>query len=229
MRILLALLFSPLMAGASIHHGDYLLTHTVGDINQMTVSSRYGTWRGYIGTAAPAVARHRLRMVFSTPDFFSDQNIGHIAIGLRATSRFVGGDLSTLELTGRGVVIGNVSQYHTTRAGCPGTTHRAAVAIETWWRDGAGQHNCVMGWTQSPPLAAHQLYRLTVEARDVAGVETIGYVLEQFTTAGWQTVADRLAWDHTPAAPSGGGLFLLEVFSTHSWNFYISDLEEESE
>ena len=48
LRLFLALLLAPLAAVASIRHGDYLLTHTAADRNQVAVQSeRYGAWRGY--------------------------------------------------------------------------------------------------------------------------------------------------------------------------------------
>jgi len=218
-----------------IEHGDYLLTHPAAARNQVRVeSSRYGQWVGHIASAEPprgAVAQ-RLSFEFSSDSLFVPGNLGHIAVGLRADSHFEGGDLSTLRLSGRGIVIGNVGEYSNSRPGCPATSSPNCMAIETWWLDPIGQTNAVLGWTESPELQNNRRYRVAIEARNVANDEAecyIAFILEEWLVSGWRVIADRVTYDYTPALAPGGGWFLLEVFSEHGWTMQIRNVIEEWE
>lgn len=233
MRLLIlvaALLFSPL--SGAVNHGDYVLTHKAGDGNQFRVeSSHYGRWRGYLSTEAPEPAGRTqvVRFTFYSPDYFSEDNRGHFGVGLRASSVFPDGDVSRIEARGRGIILGNATEYPATTPGCGPTATNNVITFETWWRDDA-QRNCVTGWTESQRLENGQYYRLTIKSRRDNGLY-VSYVLEKFAFGfGWVAVGADSMFDFTPAASNeDGGIFLAEVFSTHAWTMHIWGLTVEDE
>lgn len=223
MRILwlLLLIISPWCTAQVISHGDYVLSHAATDYNQFSVrSSRYGQWRGFIGSGPDAPApdgewTHELQFTFWSPDYFTDANQGHIAVGL-------GGGYSSSHLQGRGVIIGNVSQW-SQGPGCRHTLHINAVAIESFWRGG----NCVMGWTSSAPLRNNHYYRLTISTTYAEHDHYVSYRLDEYDLgAGWRLLSQYRVFDYSANSSAGAGFFILEVFSTHAWTVFLSDVVE---
>ncbi|WP_263139844.1 hypothetical protein [Pseudomonas sp. RIT-PI-AD] len=154
----------------------------------------------------------RLSFEFSTPDYFSDADIGHLTIGIGSITDPESGKPS---LQGKGIVIGNLTEYGC-NGSCTQTDHPNTVAIESYWATG----NCVHGQDTQYPLELQNDvgYRVEIGVSPVS--ETIRYTL-------WTKTRQRkwkklyTAHIHDPFFANSGnraGWWIGEVFSVHAWS-----------
>ena len=214
---------------------DYILEKVAGSPYQVT--SEWGTWPGFIATPLgmlqePGKKSFVLEFDLRSQGYFSAQNIGHVSVGIR-------GQFAGIEhLGGRGIIIGNVIDYpeFATHAGCGPTSQTPVIAIESYWPG----DNCVLGWTESEPLKNDVSYRIQVKNSDVwknpiHKAKLIEYRLMAQENGQWVTRSQMKAWDLAPlggnftasagnVSPDLGGWWIGEVFSTHSWKIFISNL-----
>jgi hypothetical protein len=206
--IILFLLAFPVFAA------DYVIARRDG---VTTITGPYGSWTGYISTLPGKLAgnRHVLEFDFTSPDYFSDQNSGHFAIGIH-------GNGYTIE--GRGVVIGNVKGYPYRDDGCRPATTTNAVAFESYWLGG----NCVFGWSESEPLENFREYHLKITSgKD----KVVTYDLSKYALGRRYLISSQRTYDYSDnfSALDNGGWFIAEVFSSHDWTMYINNLTERVE
>jgi hypothetical protein len=214
---------------------DYVLEKVTEAPYQVT--SAWGSWTGFIATP-PGVLLESGKKSFVlefdllSHGYFSEENIGHISVGIR-------GEFGGIEhLEGRGIIIGNVTGYpeFATHAGCGPTSKTNVIAIESYWPG----DNCVLGWTESEPLKDDVAYRIQVRNSDVwkspiHRAKLIEYRLMAQENGQWVVRSQIKVWDPPPlsgnftaspgnVSPDLGGWWIGEVFSTHSWKVLISNL-----
>lgn len=215
LALALALLCAPAFAQL---HGDYTLEKRSG-VTQV-ISSKYGRWQGSSLLAAPVILGEQqeagpasMSFEFQATGYFYASNSGHVAVGLQ------GGawpEASRSAITGRGVVIGNLSGYPE-RGRCSAQPPGHRVSIEGFY----GTTNCVLGnSTASIPLIDGERYRLTVSVDR----RLISYHLEQRVGMRWVRVSDASAYDMEGAETAGSYWWITEVFSPSGWTFRMKDL-----
>lgn len=181
-------------------------------IEHYQLSSQHNiTLQGAHGSQLPpGTYGQRLEFEFQAHNYFGQENIGHMTIGVRGESIAVGG---------RGIVIGNLTEYGSRDAACQPTTSRNVIAIESYWSDG----NCVYGSTsQSSTLSNDQRYKVVI---DSATDGNIGYKLFAKTTNNAWQLLDQIYISDTfnyKVEQNLSGWWIAEVFSTHQWtvDFY---------
>lgn len=179
----------------------------------------FGTWDGLAAVNRPAPTpptKHTLQFEFQSPDYFDPDNRGHFAVAVTA-------DQGPDHLIGRGITIGNVSQYGIHPSGCVQSPSPNRVTIESFWEGG----NCVWGdVSSSPQLENNRRYRLTLQVSESTAAEPgriVEYRLEQrIQNLYWRQIHESILFDPSPVPTEYAGWFLLEVFSEHDWtmNFY---------
>jgi hypothetical protein len=206
--ILLAFLCAPAFAA------DYVITKQNGVVS---IEAEWGSWTGYISTPPKVLNgdKHTLSFDFTSPDYFSPENVGHFAIG-------VNGNGYTIE--GRGIVIGNVSGYPGNSRGCFQTQNVNSITFESFWTTG----NCVMGWAESELLKNDILYHVSISS-EKSGV--ISYSLYQYIGPKKYLVSSQKTFDYSNnnSAVDNGGWFIAEVFSNHDWTMYLDNVTETEE
>jgi hypothetical protein len=188
---------------------------------------------------------HILEFEFETPDYFTEDNSGHFAVGVR-------GYVNQEEWVpqGAGVIIGNVTAYPG-NGPCKPARKKNVVAIENFFRNG----NCVHGGGgysdtpfESPQLKNSKRYKIRIGSYYAGG--TTGYLTQYVLWEHWSgkeigraTIVDdgynirNLAGllssdspdyslrDYDSAPRENGGWFIGEVFSDHYWTFHIYNLK----
>lgn len=152
-----------------------------------------------------------LSFEFSSPNYFTQANIGHLTIGIGRTTDAETGQPS---LQGKGIVIGNVSAY-----GCNGectqTDYTNTVAIESYWATG----NCVHGQDSQSPLELQDDLTYRVEVRVLPPCQRIQYTLWSRGRHGkWKTLHHADVHDKDFGnSDNAAGWWIGEVFSQHAW------------
>ncbi|MES2821851.1 MAG: hypothetical protein V4812_22995 [Pseudomonadota bacterium] len=182
----------------------------------LVVQAPWDTWNGPIatppGTKLPlGCSAMRMSFEFRSADYFSADNIGHFAIGIR-------GNLDN-GLLGRGIILGNVSALHPDEA----TRQVNTLAVESFWREGVRVYG---PQTEGPALRNNEDYRVTIECSRVDAT-AIGYMIERKVGGRWtervrKRVIDTFGKGKVPA--DDGGFFIAEVFSQHRWQMHIRNL-----
>lgn len=182
----------------------------------LVVQAPWDTWNGPIatppGTKLPAgCSAMRMGFEFRSPDYFSANNLGHFAIGIR-------GNLDN-GLLGRGVILGNVTALPPDQA----TRQTNTLAVESFWREAVHVYG---PQTEGPPLQNDVDYRVLIECSRVDAT-AIGYAIEQKVNGRWtgrvrRRVLDTFGRGQVPA--DDGGFFIAEVFSEHRWEMHIRNL-----
>lgn len=224
--------FQPALAGWGPN--DYTIYKNAGD-QEITIEARWGSWTGMIGIEeymSPAKT-HELIFEFQSPNYFSKNTGGHFFVGVRADYT------STPYLQGRGVVIGRVTGYPENPP-CSPTSIDQTVAIELFFEGG----NCVYGSsTEAVALEDNVRYRLQLASQryplHIYNVTETHYKLwkkveNEWVFIGQATVVENvdgptyMADGHSrvPIVPplNSMGMFLGEVFSTHSWTMNIYNM-----
>lgn len=147
--------------------GINLNTNGSGNLNTTYLSQLTSGGETYIGQGARFKAdgsRGRgtvFQCIFRSTSYFTNLNMEHIAIGIRGN--IIKPDL-TPALTGKGVVLGNVSGYPASGGVCDPTDIPNAVAAESFYEGG----NCVYGSKRSPVVPTNsRSYRLTIVCDDI--------------------------------------------------------------
>lgn len=225
------LLSGPSLAAVQFGPADYVVTQQAGD-SEPTITAAWGSWTGYIAYTATmsSVQTHELVFEFESPDYFSGDHLEHWAVAVRAdgeTDTSGNGDPNT---RGRGVIIGNVSDYvptDPTDPSCGPTQSDNAIAMEAFWTGG----NCVFGpTTESQPLTNNTRYKLHVISRMwslASGTLENEYQLWEKVGGVWQLLnveMYREPPEDNPAPASLGGFFLSTLNDEHPWTFYIYNL-----
>lgn len=173
-----------------ISHGNYQIARRGAGQPIQVTSSRYGSW-----TARPAPrlwcpciaslrepgaapVRHRLEFRISTTNYLIPSNNGHLFVCLRGGMIGKG---ATLELDGRGMVIGNVSGYPNRGGGSGPAPYPNAATVETFW---AGSNAVYGETTTSPPLLDGAQYFVRIESRDSQKQERGAIIDMSIWTAG---------------------------------------------
>lgn len=184
----------------------------------------------------PTGDRQELSLEFYATGYFTPDNLGHFAIGLRGdASADVTGD-GRPDVRGRGVVLGNVSDYprQPNHPHC-GPAHDAnSLVFESFWAAG----NCVYG--PSVPVGGHPVlrngvwYRLTLWSGPACSNRStrlaMGYTLWQQARNArtrWQRVASHQVLDdaRNTSPASLDGWFIGEVFSRHDWSLRMRNIQ----
>lgn len=199
-------------------HGDYTLEKR-SSVTQV-ISTKYGRWQGSSLLAAPVILGEQqeagpasLSFEFQAAGYFYPSNPGHVAVGLHGSAW---PEKSRSAITGRGVVIGNLSGYPE-RGRCSAQPPGHRVSIEGFY----GTNNCVLGnSTASVPLIDGERYRLTVSVDR----RLISYHLDQRVGMRWVRVSDASAYDVDGDETGGAYWWVTEVFSPSGWTFRIKDM-----
>lgn len=216
---------------AAIEFGptDYVVTQQAGD-PQPTITAPWGSWTGYIAYSATmsSLSTHELVFEFESPDYFksSPANPEHWAVAVRADGvTDADGDGAT-DTRGRGVIIGNVTNYPSNPP-CGPTQNPRAIAMEAFFVGG----NCVFGGTtESQPLSNNTRYKLHVISRMVSwftGEIENEYQLWKRVGGPWQLLNVELYVERlgdNPSPSTLGGFFLSTLNAEQAWSFYIYNL-----
>lgn len=222
MKTLLFMFLTLLMVSAhstEYNYGNYVLTNQGGV--KTTTSTFFGSWDGAI-MVKPSngpTSSHTVQFEISSPNYFSPQNIGHISVGVRGSA--------TNSLQGRGIVIGNLTEYTIVGQGCSKTPYNNTIAIESYWTTS----NCVWGETTSSEVFQNNVkYRVTVSNVDAESgdkAKIIKYKVERWNGWTWYPGPEQAVYDYKNSLSSNfNGWWLLEAFSTHDWTIYINNVKE---
>lgn len=176
--------------------------------------------------------RQTMTLEFRGSNYFSPGNIGHFAIGIRGDSlKDVDGDQHR-DVLGRGVVLGNVTQYPAQpgQRDCGPAHQTNSLVFESFWAGG----NCVFGG--HPPPGGHPIlrdgvwYRLQLWSGPQCNRRGlfIGYALAELRPdKRWKFVASHIVPDDSRnTSPSHlSGWFIGEVSSRHDWTMRIRGLK----
>lgn len=208
----------------------YTFQKTSAD-GKVNVTAPWGTWEGFVATTdtremSPGKSAHVMEFEFSSSDYFSSANVGHFAIGIRGDSvTDADGDGKT-DLQGRGVVIGNVSQYASNVSDCNAAPSPNRVTIESFWAGG----NCVYGsTTSSPVLQNNEAYKLMIKAQatTIGSPLVISYSLSQSINGVWNEIykSQKTESSLNTSNKNLAGWFIAEVFSNRPWTMSIKNLK----
>lgn len=167
-----------------------------------------------------ATDTHKASFQFRSRGYLTLNNIGHIAIGVRA-------GVTPTALHGSGIVIGNVTLLPNNPP-CGPTSQPAAIAIEEF----DGDNSCVLGpSTESPALQDNQWYKVVIisnlshSAFGEPATYLIHYQLLKLSAGSWTSVYNSgLIESDNNSDRTLAGFFMTEVFSTHQWTFEIRNL-----
>lgn len=200
---------------------NYLVKRENGVVS--VTSSIFGSWYANPLLAHPIIIGtfstqkpYKLEFEFSSNDYFIESNSGHFAVGMQGSYWQATGRAA---ITGRGVVIGNVSAYPNSGK-CSPQPYGHRVSLEGFY----GTTNCVYGnSTASIPLINGEKYKITITAHD----RVVSYNLFQKVQNRWVSVSSAAVYDDGGSADYGSGWWITEVFSTHSWTFNIANLKQQ--
>ncbi|MDH0896641.1 MULTISPECIES: hypothetical protein [unclassified Pseudomonas] len=175
-------------------------------------SEQNSTISGGSGALMPDDATgQRLEFEFESADYFSPKNIGHLTIGIRGESIAVGG---------RGIVMGNLTQYGFPGGRCQQTNQNNVAAIESYWPD----NNCVYGGeTQSAQLRNGERYKVRVESLRNGLIRYYLYLRED---EDWRLITSAGVHDdfNDKVQANLAGWWIAEVFGTHQWRVDFYDI-----
>lgn len=217
----------------------YTITKDAGTVDPCITSSWGGSWCGYLATVqtGPRDLFHEMTFEIYTEDYFTPENVGHLAVAVRADGVTELGGTNGLpyDLRGSGMVIGSVQGYPNSGQ-CTPTSKPNTTALEEMWARG----NCVFGdRTEGPELYNGTRYRFRVSSElasemlclsrscDVYNFVTTAYDVWEWTGGSWSHLTrqsiTKLA-DFNPSPEDLAGVFIKPVLSQHAWTMRLENL-----